>query len=94
MGGRSEDASKLTWDRITKDGEQGRVDLAAGKTSAKRLSVLSKKTMNLLDQIRTENNKNGAVFSFSSAHNLRVYLKRKIVTIELPEENEIDVHKW
>ena len=42
VAGRSEDAQKLTWERIKPNGEAGIVVLVQGKTNAKRELPLTK----------------------------------------------------
>ena len=76
VAGRSEDAQKLTWKNINEEGETATVKLERGKTSATRELPLTKKTMELMNEIRSENNKDGSVFSFNNAKALRVNLKR------------------
>ena len=87
VSGRSEDAFHLTWDKIEQRGAQGVAELEPGKTSTKRTNPLTSRTMDLLKELGSEENKTGKVFKFTSPHYLRVYLKRKISTIKLPAEN-------
>ena len=83
---RAEDAAHLTWDMITFDAERDgyRVMLPKGKTTAYRVNLIGRSTIEYMFNLFVGRNKIGSVFGMNNSNSLRKWLKRNIDKIGDP----------